>query len=206
MIISIKPLIFDSTGWVEVNWVNQITQDIEIPAVPATTDLLDENGEVLVQGTPEIPARIETVIIGESPLKCVSYHPTQLDLLKADAKALGTSLEPFMNELNDWVLSYVPEEIVKTPEELLQEAKTARQNLVDNIVVVTQSGKSFDGDEVSQGRITRAIVALQAMNQVSTQWVLSNNTIAEVSVAELVEALALAGQEQTRIWMTPYQG
>ena len=201
----IKPLIFDSTGWVEVNWVNQIIQDIEIPAVPATPDILDENGEVLVQGTPEIPARVETVIVGESPLKCVYYHPTQLDLLKADAKALGTSLEPFMEELNDWVLSYVPEEIVKTPEELLQEAKAARQNLVDNIVVVTQSGKSFDGDEASQGRIARAIVALQAMNQPSTQWVLSDNTIVDVPVAELVEALALSGQEQTRLWMAPYQ-
>lgn len=98
-----------------------------------------------------------------------------------------------------------PIQKVKSSEELLQEAKAARQNLVGNIVVVTQSGKSFNGDEVSQGRIARAIVALQAMNQPSTQWALSDNTIADVPVAELVEALALAGQEQTRIWMAPYQ-
>jgi len=41
------------------------------------------------------------------------------------------------------------------------------------------------------------------MNEVpTTEWILSNNATATVTVAELVEALMLAGQEQTKIWTT----
>lgn len=202
----LKPFIIcPSTNWLEANWSRVEIEEITIPEIAPIPAILDEDGNILVPEIQGTPASTQEVIISETPIKCVSYHPTQLDLLKKDAKALGTSLTDRTKELNAWVKSYVPEVIVKTPEEILSEAKAARQNLVDNIVVITQSGKSFDGDEASQGRITRAIVALQAMNQGSTQWVLSDNTIAEVSVMELVEALALAGQEQTRIWMTPYQ-
>lgn len=35
-----------------------------------------------------------------------------------------------------------------------------------------------------------------------TNWILANNTSDTVTVAELGEALRLAGQEQTRIWTT----
>lgn len=88
------------------------------------------------------------------------------------------------------------------PEEELREiAKSARQTAVDSIKVTTSSGKIFDGDETSQTRMARAILALQATNTPSTVWVLADNTPTQVTAAELIEALALAGAEQARLWV-----
>ena len=82
-------------------------------------------------------------------------------------------------------------------------AKGVRSATVDAIVVTTSAGKSFDGDEVSQGRMARAILVLQATGTPETLWVLHDNTQVTVTSAELVEALALAGQEQSGLWVIP---
>lgn len=84
---------------------------------------------------------------------------------------------------------------------LAQQAKDARTEAVARIKVTTASGKVFDGDEVSQTRMSRAVVALQAAGQAQTLWVLADNTPATVTLDELAEALALAGAEQTRLWV-----
>lgn len=83
----------------------------------------------------------------------------------------------------------------------VQQSKAARTEAVARIQVTTGSGKVFDGDEVSQTRMARAVVALQAAGQSETVWVLADNTPATVTLAELAEALALAGTEQTRLWV-----
>lgn len=80
-------------------------------------------------------------------------------------------------------------------------AKAERQVAVDTIVVTTTTGKAFDGDETSQTRMARAIVALQATGTPSISWILANNTVTEATIAELSEALALAGAEQARLWV-----
>lgn len=85
----------------------------------------------------------------------------------------------------------------------IQEAKALRQDEVDAIVVTTTSGKSFDGDEKSQDRMSRAINALNPAEE--TVWVLSDNTPSLVSREELQEALRLAGAAQTAIWIKPYE-
>lgn len=79
--------------------------------------------------------------------------------------------------------------------------KAARDAAVRAITVTTASGKQFDGDEASQTRMARAIVAMQAVNATSTLWVLADNTSATVTPAELAEALVLAGQQQTALWV-----
>lgn len=94
-----------------------------------------------------------------------------------------------------------PEPVEKTPQELREEFKARRAIAVESITVTTQSGKVFDGDETSQTRMARAIIALQAMNVPSIQWVLHNNTAVDVTVAELVEALALSGAAQAALWV-----
>lgn len=76
-----------------------------------------------------------------------------------------------------------------------------RTLLVARIKVTTSSGKTFDGDETSQTRMARAIIALQATGTPTTPWVLADNTVAEITLAELIEALALAGTAQTALWM-----
>ena len=80
-------------------------------------------------------------------------------------------------------------------------AKDARNAAVASITVTTGSGKTFDGDEISQGRMARAIIVLQATKTEETLWVLANNTPVQVTAAELIEALALAGAAQSAMWV-----
>lgn len=84
-----------------------------------------------------------------------------------------------------------------------EQKKATRTEAVSRIRVTTASGKTFDGDETSQTRMARAVVALQAAGQAETLWVLADNTPATVTLAELAEALALAGAEQTQLWVAP---
>lgn len=80
--------------------------------------------------------------------------------------------------------------------------KNDRAEGVARITVTTANGRVFDGDEISQGRMARAILALQIKPEGSTvQWVLHDNTSVDVEVVELQEALALAGLRQTELWV-----
>lgn len=98
-----------------------------------------------------------------------------------------------------------------TPEEqqqaLMEQKKALRAEAVSKITV-TVDGMEFDGDETAQDRMARAITMFQANNlpaDTVTPWVLADNTIAEVTVAQLSKALLLAGQAQTALWTIPYQ-
>jgi hypothetical protein len=93
--------------------------------------------------------------------------------------------------------------ITKTPEQIRTEAKAKRDADVAAIVVTTSTGKQFNGDETSQTRIARAIVAMQAAKAQSITWVLATNDATDVTLAELSEALVLAGQAQAAIWVLP---
>lgn len=93
---------------------------------------------------------------------------------------------------------------IKSDEQLAAEAreqaKVERQALVDAIKV-TVNGKVFDGDEISQGRMARAIIGLQVTNLPSIKWTLADNTETNATLSELTEALVLAGKEQSSIWL-----
>lgn len=82
-----------------------------------------------------------------------------------------------------------------------EQAKAQRQAAVDAIKVTTKAGHTFDGDETSQTRMTRAVMAMQATGTASVTWVLADNTVIQATVPELTEALALAGAEQARLWV-----
>lgn len=82
-------------------------------------------------------------------------------------------------------------------------AKRRRAEAVASIRVTTGTGKTFDGDEKSQERLARAILASQATSQTSTTWTLADNTVATVTVAELTEALVKAGEAQLALWPLP---
>ena len=76
-----------------------------------------------------------------------------------------------------------------------------KKTLVARLIVTTSSGKIFDGDEASQDRIMRAVQIAAITGLTETQWKLANNEIVMVTLDELKEALALAGQEMSRIWL-----
>lgn len=79
--------------------------------------------------------------------------------------------------------------------------KIKRAEAVANIKVTTAAGNTFDGDEESQGRMTRAIIALSTGLAPSVTWVLADNSTIEATSAELTEALVLAGMAQAAIWV-----
>jgi len=85
----------------------------------------------------------------------------------------------------------------KTRDQLKQERDAA----VAAIKVTTQAGNTFDGDETSQGRMARAIIALSTGLAPSVTWVLADNTVIEATSNELVEALALSGMAQAALWV-----
>lgn len=68
-------------------------------------------------------------------------------------------------------------------------------------IKVTVNGKVFDGDEVAQGRIVRAVAAAESAGITTYQWKLADNSVAEVSLSELKQALALAFQAQSELWV-----
>lgn len=82
-----------------------------------------------------------------------------------------------------------------------EQAKAARAAAVDAIKVTTAAGNTFDGDELSQGRMARAVIALSTGLAPSVTWVLADNTTIQATAAELTEALVLAGQAQASIWV-----
>jgi hypothetical protein len=90
-----------------------------------------------------------------------------------------------------------------TQEGLLAQAKALRTAEVAAIIITTASGKTFDGDERSQDRMGTTLAAMDA-DDVAV-WVLSDNTVAQVSRDELREALRLARTEMAAIWVRPYQ-
>lgn len=81
-----------------------------------------------------------------------------------------------------------------------EQLKAQRQAAVDAITV-TVNGKVFDGDEISQERMTRALKAADITGQTSCTWVLSDNSAVTVTRQELEQALALSIQSQAAIWV-----
>jgi len=87
------------------------------------------------------------------------------------------------------------------PQDPREVAKAAREKAVSEIKVTTQAGNTFDGDEISQGRMSRAIIALSTGLAPSVNWVLADNSVIQATAAELTEALVMAGQAQAAIWV-----
>ena len=79
-------------------------------------------------------------------------------------------------------------------------AKKLRDTAVAAIKV-TVNGKPFDGDEVAQGRMARAVAAAESAAISTYQWKLADNSVAAVSLDELKQALALAFQAQSALWV-----
>lgn len=91
-----------------------------------------------------------------------------------------------------------------TPEELLEQAKHERAKQVASIKVEVD-GMTFDGDETSQSRMARALEVASITGMQSTVWVLADNTVAEVTVAQMQQALSKAMLEMGELWTVPYE-
>lgn len=75
--------------------------------------------------------------------------------------------------------------------------KSDRQNKVDNLEV-EHNGVIYQGDELSQTRIARAISVMD--DNETTEWVAKDNSIQTLNKADLSAILKEAGIKQTLIW------
>lgn len=82
-------------------------------------------------------------------------------------------------------------------------AKSKRSQAV-SAIVVTVDGMKFQGDEESQNRMTRAVVAAfatgKALSEVRLSWRLADNTQKDVTALQLAQALQLARAQQDALW------
>lgn len=75
----------------------------------------------------------------------------------------------------------------------------SRADAVAAITVTTTAGNTFNGDEASQNRMARSIVALSDTDTIT--WVLADNSTIQATKAELQEALRLSGEAQMALWV-----
>lgn len=94
----------------------------------------------------------------------------------------------------------------KPAEQLAQLAleKAKAQRAADVAAIkVTVNGVEFDGDEVAQGRMARAALAMSDTDVMP--WVAADASVVMVDKAELLSALRQAGAAMAAIWVRPYQ-
>ena len=93
-----------------------------------------------------------------------------------------------------------------TQEELeaqaLAQAKAERAEEVERLTVEVE-GMVFDADETSQARMS---VAASSMTDDETNvWVLHDNSVVQVTKAQLLQACRLARIAQSAVWTKPYE-
>lgn len=76
--------------------------------------------------------------------------------------------------------------------QLLEQKRAEKRAALDSIIVVTKSGRSFDGNEAARVNMLSAITASEISGQTEAGWKLADNTLAMVNVSEIKEALALS--------------
>lgn len=76
----------------------------------------------------------------------------------------------------------------------------AKRSIAVESIKVTVDDMVFDGDEISQTRMSRAILGMKEAGITVIKWKLADNTVVDVSVKQLAKAMLLAGQEQTELW------
>ena len=73
--------------------------------------------------------------------------------------------------------------------------KTEKEYKLRTIVVTTQNGNTFDGNETARNNMTSAIISADVIGRTEEYWKLADNTVKLIQLAELKEALALSTQE-----------
>ena len=102
----------------------------------------------------------------------------------------GKDLIPITEQEKDELLAPTPEQL---EEQRVAEAKRLRQEALATITVEV-NGKVFDGNETARNNMLASIQASQLLNIESTYWKLADNSVQEVTLEEIKEALAKAIQ------------
>lgn len=69
-----------------------------------------------------------------------------------------------------------------------------KEKALNTIVVTTQAGNTFDGNETARNNMMSAIMAAEIVGQTTSNWKMANNETVLITLDELKEALALSIQ------------
>lgn len=124
------------------------------------------------------------------------YSKTTKEELKVDylgkIKDEHTLLVP--KQFDKWsedTQSWIEDEILKN-EYLTIQKKAEKVEQLSTLVVTTSQGNTFDGNETARLNMVSAIQSAELLGQISSNWKLADNTVKEISLNELKEALALS--------------
>lgn len=78
--------------------------------------------------------------------------------------------------------------------------KLLRSQRVQKLRVVVEN-LPFDGDETSQQRMALRAQRMRANGQETIRWILADNTEANVTAEQLEQAVDLALQAQSKLWL-----
>ena len=81
------------------------------------------------------------------------------------------------------------------------ERTLAVTSIIVTVVRTDNTILRFNGDEISQNRMHSALTVMERKGLTEVQWILADNTSALVTPTDLIEALYLAGNEQTLAWL-----
>lgn len=177
-------LILDQTNWLEATWTEEITTEVQV----------EKEGEIVTEEKTEIKI-----------IHCESYsgHPEHISMLRARALEFETPLDVYEDLIQKAKAGFVmpsQEELYKLEAEQERiQAKAIKQELLANIKVTTSNSNIFDGNEVARSNMVSAIIASDILGIPKTTWKLADNSVAEITLDELKEALALSIQEVGRI-------
>ena len=99
--------------------------------------------------------------------------------------------------------AFIRKVYVEVPEEFSVKKGSRQLNTDSIIVTVTRLDGTkllFDGDETSQNRMIRAYTVMKAKNVTSTLWKMADNTVMDITADEFIDAVELAGIEQSNLW------
>lgn len=126
----------------------------------------------------------------------------------ADLYAQRQAVRDAINKLKAELGLSATDDSLTAEEKARNAAKAERAEAVSKLTV-TVDGMVFDADETSQNRMSRVVAGAQALgvdlNTTTQIWVLADNTVAMPTVAQLAQALKLAGEAMTSAWTVPYQ-
>ena len=108
--------------------------------------------------------------------------------------------------LEEMTAEEIAEREAQAEAERLAQAKEERAEAV-SLITVEVDGMVFDGDETAQDRMSR-VASIADQDELSTElpWVLADNTVATVTVAQIKDALRKALYAQAELWVAPYIG
>lgn len=136
-----------------------------------------------------------------------AFEKAQLDMALACEKN-GWCMEDGYDEDGKRYLIINPPYVAPEPTEeekqaqALADAKRDRANAVARLTVEVD-GMVFDADETSQARMS---VAASSMTDEDTNvWVLHDNSVVQVTKAQLLQACRLARIAQSALWTKPYE-